>query len=477
MAEDQIDSRGEARQSFFAKQQLINSARAVFQQLSAVLRNATIYPAAHPFLIASAEKLHSRIRDLLVDRKEVAFYMVAGELFFETNSVPIDQSLALLMEQLTGRDIGGIKFKPGITQEELIRFAGMVAEGVSFFTADGGVSEALARGNISRIELHRVLLVDKKLKGSTREGKKKATEVFMEAVHMVKDLVHAVHVGKTINSRKMNTVVQTMVDNILDNRDAFMGLTSIKMYDEYTFAHSVNVSVLAISLGTFLSFDKPQIAALGVAGMLHDIGKVSVPVEIINKPEKLTADEWEKVKRHPIEGALILSDVPGVTKLAMVASFEHHQHSDVRGYPEIDGRHQQHLFSQIVSLCDAYDAITAARVYQQVPAPPEQAIKILLSQRGKAFDTVLVKAFVNMMGIFPVGTLLKLDTGEIALVVHQTRDLLRPRVLLLEKFDGSEKETGTEISLLATAGGRYKHSVVGTINPYQAKIDVKKYID
>jgi HD-GYP domain-containing protein (c-di-GMP phosphodiesterase class II) len=477
MPDEQDNSRGEARQSFFSKQQLINSARAVFQQLSAVLRNATLYPEAHPFLLASAEKLQSKVEELLVNRKEVAFYLVAGELFFETHSVPIDQSLSLIIEQFSSRDVGGISFRPGLTQTEVIRFAGLVAKETSFFTDEGSLTEVLAREDIEHIVLHRVLLVDRRVGGAIKEGKKKAADVFMDAVNTVKELVHSVHLEKAINVRKMNTTVQTMVDNILDNRDAFMGLTSIKMYDEYTFAHSVNTSVLAIALGTFLSFEKPQVAALGVAALLHDIGKVSVPVEIINKPGKLTDDEWDMVKRHPVEGALILSDIPGVTKLAMVTAFEHHQHGEFRGYPEIDGLHQQHLFSQIVALCDAYDAITAPRVYYNLQKPLDQAVRILLDRRGKVFDPVLVKAFVTMIGLFPVGTLLKLDNGEIGLVMHQTRDLMRPRVLLLDKFDGSEKETGTEISLLETAGGRYKCSIAGTINPYAARIDIKKYLE
>jgi HD-GYP domain-containing protein (c-di-GMP phosphodiesterase class II) len=476
MADEQNGSRGETRQSFFAKQRLINSARAVFQQLSAVLRNATIYPEAHPFLLASAEKLLSRILELLADRKEVAFYLVAGELFFETHSVPIDQSLFLLIEQLVGRDVGGIVFKPGLTQAELIKFAGLINKEPSFFAAKGGISEVLGKENITHIDLHRVLLVDKKAGGAIKEGKEKAAAIFADAVNLVKEIVHAVHVEKAINMRKLNTTVQTMVDNILDNRDAFMGLTSIKMYDEYTFAHSVNTSVLTISLGTFLSFEKPQIAALGVAGLLHDIGKVKVPLEVINKPGRLTDEEWEKVKRHPVEGALLLSEIPGVSKLAMVAAFEHHQHGDMRGYPEIDDQHQQHLFSQIVALCDAYDAITAARVYYSLQKPLDQAVRILLDKRGSVFDPILVKAFVSMVGIFPVGTLLKLNTGEIGLVVHQTRDLLRPRLLLLDKFDGSEKDTGTEISLLETVGGRHKRNIAGTIDPYAAKIDIKKYL-
>jgi HD-GYP domain-containing protein (c-di-GMP phosphodiesterase class II) len=248
------------------------------------------------------------------------------------------------------------------------------------------------------------------------------------------------------------------------------------MYDEYTFAHSVNVAILAVSLGTYLSFTKPQIAALGVAGLMHDIGKVNVPHDIINKPGKLTDEEWELVKRHPIEGAFLLAHTPGVSKLAMVAAFEHHQHGGERGYPRVDGELHQHPFSQIVSLADAYEAITAARVYYSIQTPPDEGVRILLKKRGAPFNPVLVNAFVKMMGLFPVGSVLKLDTGEVGLVVHQTSDLMRPRVLLLTAFDGSEKDS-PPVSLLETANGRYRRSVVGTINPSAAKIDVKKYTE
>jgi len=160
-----------------------------------------------------------------------------------------------------------------------------------------------------------------------------------------------------------------------------------------------------------------------------------------------------------------------------VAAFEHHQHGDVRGYPPVPGELKQHPFSQIIALADAYEALTAARVYYSAQMPADQAIRILLKKRGIAFNPVLVKAFVNMIGLFPVGTVVKLDSGEIGLVMHQTRDLIRPRMLLLNKFDGSEKESGTEISLLETAGGKYKRTIVGTIDPYAAKINIKKYID
>jgi hypothetical protein len=116
-------------------------------------------------------------------------------------------------------------------------------------------------------------------------------------------------------------------------------------------------------------------------------------------------------------------------------------------------------------------------VYYSSRTTPDQAIRILLKNRGKIFDPILVKAFVNMIGLFPVGTVLKLDTGEVGLVTHQTRDLMRPRVLLLTRFDGSEKEAGEDVSLLETVNGQYVRSIVGTINPYTAGIDVKLYLD
>jgi len=477
MTDEPSDSRGEARQSFFAKQQLIDSARSAFQLMAAVIKNATLYPEAHPILLTAADKLRSKIAELMVGRKEVAFYLVGGELFFEKISIPIDQSLALLMEQFTHREVGGTVFKPGLTPQEIIRFATLMNKEPAALTGQGGLHEVMVKEGITNIELHRVLMVDKSSGGAIKAGKKKASEIFQDALDTVKEMVQAVQLGKPSNMRKTNSIVQTMVDNILADRDALLGLTSIKMYDEYTFAHSVNTSILAVSLGTFLSFEKPQIAALGVAGLMHDMGKVTVPHEIINKPGKLTEEEWEAVKRHPIEGALLLADIPGVTKLAMVAAFEHHQHGDVRGYPQVEGELRQHPFSQIVALCDAYEALTAARVYYSAQMPPDQAIRILISKRGSVFNPILVKAFVNMIGIFPIGTVLKLNTDEIGLVTHQTRDLMRPRVLLLTKFDGSEKEGGAEASLLETAGGQYKRAIVGTIDPFAAGINVRKYLD
>ncbi|MFA5073489.1 MAG: hypothetical protein WC539_06300, partial [Nitrospirota bacterium] len=253
MADLQDTRSEEARHSFFAKQALIQTARTAFQQLAAVLRNTTLYPEDHPFLQASAEKFLASFELLKTDRKEVAFYLVGGELFFETHSVPLDPSLTLTLEFFVNREVSAIIFKPGLIETELIHFAVLVNKDT--LSEQGTMAHMIAQEGIIHIELHQVSVVEKKSVEST-EGKQKAAVIFQEAVDMVKQTVQAVHLEKAINMRKMNETVQTMVDNILDNRDALLGLTSIKMYDEYTFAHSVNTSILSVSLGTFLSFKK-----------------------------------------------------------------------------------------------------------------------------------------------------------------------------------------------------------------------------
>jgi HD-GYP domain-containing protein (c-di-GMP phosphodiesterase class II) len=473
---DQLNgSGGEARQSFFAKQRLLDTAKLAFQQLSGLLKNVTMYPESHPFLLSLIEKLMLTINGLLTDRKEVAFYFVSGELFFGTYSMPIDSSIATLVEQFTSRDIGGIVFKPGITSEEFVKLAVLINQEPSALAQEGGIISVFSRENFSHISIHSVLLADKKSSGSAKEEEKqKAIKLFLEAITALKELVRTAHLGQAANTRRINKAIQDMVDSILDNRDSLIALTNLKMHDEYTFAHCVNTSILAISLGALMSLEKPQLAALGIAAMLHDIGKIRIPQEIINKTGDITDEDREVFSRHPIDGALIISDISGIKKIAMMTAFEHHQQGP-NGYPRIEGHAGQHLYSQIVSLVDAYDVLTALRVYYNTPLPSDQVISILAKMREENFNAALLKSFINMIGIFPIGTLLKLSSGEAGLVTHQTGDLMRPRVLLLMKFDGSEKESGEEITLLEKTGGEFKRNIAGTIDSRTANIDVKPY--
>jgi len=471
--DDRNDTLEGGRLSFFLQQQLVGMAKKAFLQLATLFKNATLYPSAHPFFLGSAEQLLVALEELLSKRNEASFHIIAGELFFETLSVPVEESLSLLLEDISRKGVGGITFRPGLKRDELVAFASLMRRDPGALEAQGGAAALVIKAGIIHVLIHKALPVNAAQDDQKDRSQKKASETYLDGIETVRDIVSSAHTGRGINTRRMQTLVHTMVDSVLENRDALVGLTSIKLYDEYTFAHSVNVAILSIAMGTFLSLEKSQIATLGTAGMLHDIGKVKIPLEIINKPDSLTDAEWDIMKRHPLEGAMILSGLGGVSKLAMVTAFEHHQHYDYRGYPERGGSDGQHPFSKIVALADTYDALTAVRVYYSIQKPPDEAIRILLKKRGSVFDPVLVKAFVNMVGIFPIGTLLRLDTGEIGLVVHQTRDLMRPRVLLLKQLDGTEKE---EVSLLEMEQGRYRRTPLATVDPNALGVNVNQYL-
>ncbi len=475
MPEDQKAGHNEGRTSFFIQQQLVSLAKKAFLQLVALFRNATIYPAAHPFLLGSAEQVLISLDELFTRKNEAAYHFIAGELFFETFSVPLEEQLSQAVENISRKGIGGITFLQGLKRDELVAFAYLQARPASTPSGESDMGAHLRQAGITSIKLHKAIPEGTQTRARGGGGEKTASEIYLDGVDVVKDIIHSAQMGKTINVRKIHSLIHNVVDNVLDNRDALVGLSTIKLYDAYTFAHSLNVAILSTALGSYLSFERSQIASLGIAGLLHDIGKVNIPISIINKPDLLNDSEWEIVKRHPLEGALILSGLPGVGRSTLVTAFEHHQHYDLQGYPQAAGEGgvvPVHPFSRIVAIADAYDALTSLRVYFKIPRPPDEAVKILLSKRGTAFDPVLVKAFVNMVGIFPIGTLLRLNTGETGLVIRQTRDLLRPRVLLLTIFDGSEKD---EVSLVEMDGGGYKRSAIGTIDPNLLKVNVSRY--
>jgi HD-GYP domain-containing protein (c-di-GMP phosphodiesterase class II) len=476
MADPLSDNDHKARQSFLARQELLNTTKIAFQQLSGLLKNITLYPASHPYVLSLAEKMMTTMKKLFEGREEIAFYFLSGELFFETFSVPMDEHLASLMGIFDERDIGGMVFNPDITMEELINLAVLMNREPSFLRADGGIARELSRENITHLSLRRsAILVDRTLESHVEEGERKAVDLFQDAMEAIKEVITHAQLKKTIRVRKINMIVQAIAERLHFNRDSLLGLTGIKMNNRHAFTHPVNTAILAMALAQSLSLENQQIMTLGIAAMLHDIGKARVSGDITNKAELLNEEEWKMLERHPIEGAILLAETPGVSRIAIVTTFQHHQHG-YNGYPQLEEPPAQHLFSQIISLVDAYEVLTAMRVYYHSPMPYDQVIRILNQRKGIDFSTALLKAFVKMIGIFPVGMLLKLSTGEVGLVLHQTSDLMRPRVLLLTKFDGSEKESGEEVDLGEIIDGKCRRDVIGTINLQEVNVNIKSYL-
>jgi len=237
---------------------------------------------------------------------------------------------------------------------------------------------------------------------------------------------------------------------------------------------------MSILFGLRLGLDKKRLSELGFAALFHDVGKIKLPHDLIAKPSEFDENDWKMIKKHPFLGAKSLLGIRSLdefTRRAIVVAFEHHLNIDLSGYPEISKSRELNLFSRIVSIADAYDAMTSGRIYLKAPISPDDALRKMLYRQGKFYDPVLLKVFVNVVGIYPVGTLVFLNTGEIGLVFKvNPDDLARPQVRIIADKEGEKKSPlEVDLSKKETTTGEYPRSVVQTLDPSIHKIDLSRY--
>jgi putative nucleotidyltransferase with HDIG domain len=237
--------------------------------------------------------------------------------------------------------------------------------------------------------------------------------------------------GKNLDTSVAKDVISELVSHCIKSPEAFVNMTRLKDFDNYTFTHSVNVSALTIAIGRRLGMSANEMNSLGMAGLMHDIGKMRISEAIINKPGKLTDDEFKIIKTHPALGYEYLKNNSNANDDVLLAVRHHHEKSDGSGYP--DGLLEKDIpkFSKIISIADVYDAITSARSYHKGMMPSD-ALKIIFSWSGKHFNNTLVKFFISIMGVYPVGTLVVLNTNELAVIFEPNKsDPMRPKVLIV----------------------------------------------
>ncbi|MDO3385886.1 HD-GYP domain-containing protein [Gilvimarinus sp. SDUM040013] len=271
---------------------------------------------------------------------------------------------------------------------------------------------------------------------SAQDEHRQAMGVFREARRLTKTLVDDIRLGGTINNDEAKATVKSCVDSILRNPDALLWMTKIRNQDNYTAEHCLNVCILAIAFGRHLGMSEAELEKLGLCGLLHDVGKMRIPPEVLNKPGKLTEKEWKQMSAHVIHGRNLLLASPGVANAAVDVAYSHHERMDGKGYPRKLKSAGISEFSRIISIVDAYDAMTANRCY--APAiPTTQALKIIYKDRGTHFDERLALAFIKSVGLYPPGSIVELKNGLIGLVLEGNKRYRHlPKVILLNQ--GSE---------------------------------------
>ena len=272
--------------------------------------------------------------------------------------------------------------------------------------------------------------------------------------------------------------VDGLAEAVTQNRTALVALTAMKNYDNYTFTHMVNVSILTMGQARALGIEGRLLREFGLSALMHDIGKVRTPKEILNKPDKLTDRSSSIMRRHTVDGAEILRRTPEMPILAPVVAFEHHLRLDGTGYPFGVRRSALNLGTMLCSISDIYDAMRSQRAYQQA-FPTERIIAVLKRNDGTQFDQHLVRRFVQLLGIYPPGNLVRLSTGEVAVVTRvHAPDPYRPRVRVLFDAPGSRLDLPFERNLWEPAARRRRSSTASSspVDPADFGIDPLNFL-
>jgi HD-GYP domain-containing protein (c-di-GMP phosphodiesterase class II) len=269
---------------------------------------------------------------------------------------------------------------------------------------------------------------------------------------VTKNLLQNLWVNQPVDTKGFRRVVYTLIDSLSQDEFGLTSLTVIKNFDEYTYNHSLNVGVLSLALGQRLNLEKKSLVKLGTAGLLHDIGKVAIEKDVIYKPTSLSEREWDLLKLHCHFGVGQIIKTRGLDDIALsaiISAYQHHWNYDGSGYPAVDRKEQQPvLFARIIRICDAYDAMTTSRPYQIIPYLPSVAVRVLWNRRGTYFDPLLTKIFVQLTGLYPVGSCLELSSGEICLVIRQNPGSLDLPIVKTIIDRDSNKIDGALVDLL-----------------------------
>ncbi len=450
------------------------------RSVNAALRGLALYPASHPAAGKFFEKVGEALASLLSEADRFTLSALDGDLVVE--GVPILGGPDVhrgLADRLAKRGVGSLTLLRGVTAADLQRLFLCLTQDVAILQQAGGIGAVLARDGVTRIEV----------KGGTAAAEPEeeletfdllqSRLIYNNARNASRKVFQEGRLGRVPSSGEVKTAVQGMVDGVLKSRHSLMALTMIKSYDEYLFNHSVNVGILSIALGEHLGYTGEALHHLGVGAFLHDLGKVSWPDAIYNKPRDLSEEEWRIVKSHPEEGVKLISRMEGISPVSRRPVLEHHMRHDRKGYPPPSQDYQIHPFGTIVGTCDVYDAMTTARPYQTA-MEPTRAIARMKELTGTAFDPAVLEKFIEMLGIYPAGAVVRLDTGELALVLRPNReDSARPVVRILRDPAGNDIREKVEVDLLEKdpATGAYRRSILVAVDPASKGIDVSQWLD
>lgn len=463
------------------------SGRALITTMYGAIRAIKLYPLENQAVQKALGELESTGKRLAAEEGAVEL-RAAGEYLFINGvrlrlELDIYASFGHLLSRFAMHGIGAMVIRGAPTAREwLVLLSALQVDSTEESPAANAVAdvyERLAAADVSAFELQPVIVEEKR---DDETPKAAAKRTYAHGVAVARDVITSVRLGRAAGTKRLKRAVQSIVDQLLSDEASLVGLTTLRDFDDYTFTHCVNVCIFSVALGKRLGLTKLQLYDLGMGAVLHDIGKSRLPTELINKSGSLTREEWALVAAHPWLGMLAMFNLRTQQDLpyrSMLVAYEHHMKLDLTGYPRSVRKRTQTLFTRIVAVADSFDAATSRRSYQAVPWTPCDVMREMRDNTTRGLDPVIVKAFINVLGIFPVGTLVVLDSFELGIVHAANPDpeeLSRPLLRIVSDASGNLLFPGDVVDLAARgANGEYLRTIVQTVDPDHYGIRIGDY--
>ncbi|MGK2907091.1 MAG: HD-GYP domain-containing protein [Desulfuromonadales bacterium] len=440
----------------------VDDIKQIVQVLAAAIKGLRLYAVDHPATTKQVETLQNGLFSLLQHKKLIRVGVLEGTLFVEDHlfmqEFPAAAELAKLLES---RELVGLEFMAGLSASEIQVLLQLLHSGSG---KGKEFADALASQGVKKIRA---------VTAEDDDDDLQPRKVYRKALKVVDQIFQDVRMGQIPSSTEAISVVKSMAQLTINEPHAMMALSMLKDYDNYTFTHSVNVSVISLAVGRACNVTEEQLKTLGFGGLLHDLGKLRVDVDIITKPGRLTDAEFDAIKEHPDFGADIIRQMEDVTSEVMQIVLGHHVRYDRTGYPAITAIDIDSPLVQMTAIADAYDAMTTLRSYQR-PFTPRRAISRLKEISGSSLNPDYVANFITSLGPYPVGSLVRLDNNEIGLVIKvDTRNTSLVDIKMLFNPAGTLLEEAFMMQLHANQARR----IVAEVDPHTKGIDVTDFFD
>jgi HD-GYP domain-containing protein (c-di-GMP phosphodiesterase class II) len=478
-------------------------AEELLRTLYSLLRAVKIYHDNNKLVADSVTRLIRIITQLLGKDESLTIKIVNDRFFVQDEKVLYGREreslLNTILHYFEERHIDGLRVSASIknvSHDAILDFSRLVNEADQKERPDEWLGQQAAEKGYTWIAVigaaERNVGVDGDLVGDpsltkskqdkTIERKEQGRKDYSYALTAVKEVSAKLFQQQRVGIRKTLRLVQSIVEHILGDESIYLALSTVRAYDDYTYTHSVNVSLLAMCLGKKIGLSRHSLERLGLCGLFHDLGKLQIPLGILNKPGKLSNREFEIMEKHSLNSVRLIMRLNAShdRKVSiLLAPFEHHLKYNLQGYPQVQWKKPISLFGRILAIADVFDALTSPRVYRNEAISPDRALGMMTKRANKDFDPILLKVFMNMLGMYPLGTLVLLENGEMGLVSAQSaQNAGRPMLILLVPAENGRFKKGKEIDLADQQheSNTYLRKIVKTEHPAKYGIQPAEYI-